>query len=264
MDPMSSSTVRWKALKFDLRKNLVLESDAEVTFEQLFDLFVNGNLYITTVLTPFQLKEWAVGFLYSEGLISSASDVKEIKVGSDSIEVETRSTECEGLKIGRFLPDSCATALEMRRILFVNEISREILSNQLVVPREVVKNISIRLNKASTIYRTTGGTHSAAIFDEKGRMMAYSEDVGRHNAVDKVIGDSLLKGIRLRDKILAVSGRLSEDLVFKCARAKIPFVISLSAPLSRGLKLAEMAGITLIGFARGNRFNVYTHPSRVH
>ena len=166
-------------------------------------------------------------------------------------------------KIGRFLTDSCASTIALRRISYIKEISEEIFSNDLTIPRGIIRDLSISLNKASMTYRTTGGTHSAALFSTEGELLIYSEDVGRHNAVDKAIGSSLLGEVQLDNKILAVSGRLSEELVFKCARARMPLVMSLSAPLSRGLELAKMAGITLIGFARGDRFNVYTHPHRI-
>ncbi len=257
---------KWKAFKYDLKHGTKLQTDVEVASESLFDLYVNENLYMTAVLTPFHLKEWSIGFLYSEGLINSAKDVKKVIIKDDSIEVETsevKDLKSKLPKIGRFLSDSCVSTITLRRISYIKEVSDEILSNDLTIPKEIVRNLSISLNKASVTYRVTGGTHSAALFNTEGELLIYSEDVGRHNAVDKVIGSSLLREIQLDNKILAVSGRLSEDLVFKCARACIPLVLSLSAPLSRGLELAKMAGITLIGFARGDRFNVYTHPHRI-
>ena len=259
-------TVKWKALKFDLKYGTKLQTDVEVASEGLYDLYVNENLYMTAVLTPFQLKEWSIGFLYSEGLINSAREVKRVVINDDSIEVKIREAEDLGSrlpKIGRFLSDSCASTIALRRISYIKEISEEIFSNDITIPNGIIRNLSISLNKASMTYRTTGGTHSAALFSTEGELLIYSEDVGRHNAVDKAIGSSLLGEVQLDNKILAVSGRLSEELVFKCARARIPLVISLSAPLSRGLELAKMAGITLIGFARGDRFNVYTHPHRI-
>ncbi|HIE23857.1 MAG TPA: formate dehydrogenase accessory sulfurtransferase FdhD [Candidatus Korarchaeota archaeon] len=263
---MSRAVVAWRTLKFDLKNNSKLQTDVEIASESMYDLYVNGKLYVTVVLSPTQIKEWTIGFLYSEGLIDSVRRLKRVNINDDSIEVKTIETdtfEKRSLQIGRYLPDSCASTISMRRISFIKKISNEIFSNTLIVPKDMVKRISVLLNKASKTYRITGGTHSAALFNDEGKICFFSEDVGRHNAVDKVIGASLLNNIRLDDKILAVSGRLSGDLVFKCARARIPILISLSAPLSRGVELAEMAGITLIGFARGNRFNIYAHPQRI-
>ena len=257
-------TAKWRALKFDLREGTELQVDVEVALESIYDLYVNEKLYLTAVLTPFQLKEWSIGFLYSEGLIDSADEVERVVISGDSIKVkrsETKDQERKLPKIGGFLLGSSSSATI--RLSYVKGVSRELLSNDLTIPKELVKEISASLNEISQTYRATGGTHSAAIFGSNGELLMYSEDVGRLNAVDKVIGASLLAGMELDEKVMAVSGRISGDLVFKCSRARIPILMSPSAPLSFGLKLAEMAGITLIGFARGDRFNVYTHPHRI-
>jgi len=259
-------TIKWRTLKFDLRQGARLQTDVEVASEDLYDLYVNERLYVTAVLTPSQLKEWSIGFLYSEGLINSIGEVKRVSINGDSIGVEitgTRSLESKTPKVGRFLLGSCASTLMKERISYVKGVSRQLLSKDLTIPKELIKRISASLNEISRTYRATGGTHSAAIFGREGELLICSEDIGRHNAVDKVIGASLMKEIGLNDKILAVSGRISGDLVFKCSRARIPIVLSPSAPLSMGLRLAEMAGITLIGFAREDRFNVYTYPHRI-
>jgi FdhD protein len=263
---MCQPVVLWRALKFDLKNDSKLQTDVEIASESMYDLYVNGKLYVTAVLSPTQIKEWTIGFLYSEGLIDSVRQLKGVDIDDDSIEVKTIETgtfEKRPPQIGRYLADSCASTISLRRISFIKKISDEIFSNNLTIPKDMVKKISISLNEMSKTYRTTGGTHSAALFNDEGEICFFSEDVGRHNAVDKVIGASLLNDIRLDNKILAVSGRLSGDLVFKCARARMPILISLSAPLSWGVELAEMAGITLIGFARGNRFNIYAHPQRI-
>ena len=260
---MTSKTVRWRALRFDLGAGIGRRAKVEVASEELYDLYVNERLYVTAVLTPSQLEEWSIGFLYSEGLINSAAEVKEVSIEGKSIEVEIPGDLGRRSKFGRFLPGSCGSAVMKERISYVREMSKELLSRDLRVPKEVIKRITASLNEVSRTYRVTGGTHSAAIFSGEGELLTHSEDVGRHNAVDKVIGTSLMRGTRLDDKIMAVSGRISGDLVFKCSRARIQMVLSPSAPLSMGLELAEIGGITLIGFARGDRFNVYTHPHRL-
>ena len=113
------------------------------------------------------------------------------------------------------------------------------------------------------MFRETGGCHGAAIFDLKGSLITVKEDIGRHNAIDKVIGELILKKDSFNDKILTSTGRLTGDSVLKAVRAQIPIVSSLSAAVESGIILADSYGITLIGFARGKKMNIYTHPRRI-
>ena len=114
----------------------------------------------------------------------------------------------------------------------------------------------------SELYKTTGGTHSAALSDGE-NILIFHEDIGRHNAVDKVIGDAFLQQIRLDDKILITSGRVSSEILLKVAKGGIPLLVAISAPTDMAVELANKLGITLIGFARGKRMNVYTHEERI-
>ncbi|MHA2121636.1 MAG: formate dehydrogenase accessory sulfurtransferase FdhD, partial [Promethearchaeota archaeon] len=109
----------------------------------------------------------------------------------------------------------------------------------------------------------TGGCHGAAIFNQNGDLLSVKEDTGRHNAIDKVIGEMLLKNNRFENVFLISTGRLTSDSVLKAIRAKIPIVASFSAAIESGIKLAYAYGLTLIGFARGSRMNIYTHPERI-
>ena len=113
------------------------------------------------------------------------------------------------------------------------------------------------------LYRETGGCHGAAIFDIEGNLLCAKEDIGRHNAIDKVIGEMILNNHSFKNVFLISTGRLTSDSVLKAIRAKIPIIASISAPIESGIKLAFAYGITLIGFARGKRMNIYTHPERI-
>jgi FdhD protein len=114
----------------------------------------------------------------------------------------------------------------------------------------------------SLIFRTTGGVHSAALCNNR-EIMLFSEDIGRHNAIDKIFGQCFEKGIHVDDYIVLTSGRVSSEIIIKIARRKVPILISKSAPTSSGVKLADELGITLVGFVRGSRMNVYTHNWRI-
>jgi formate dehydrogenase accessory protein FdhD len=133
----------------------------------------------------------------------------------------------------------------------------------LTVKAEVVFNSVNQLNFKAELFRKTGGVHAAAIHKADGSLVALAEDVGRHNAVDKVIGIAALKQTSFRECFLASSGRLSGDVVFKAAKVGLPIIASLAAPLSSGVEMAEAANLTLAGFVRGKRMNIYCYPERI-
>jgi FdhD protein len=132
-----------------------------------------------------------------------------------------------------------------------------------VVGAESVWGMARELNLRSGTYRETGGTHAAMLFSLGGDPLFFGEDVGRHNAVDKVVGAAVLGGVDLGGCVLVSSGRLSGEIVLKAARVGVPVVASVAGPLESGVRVAEAAGITLVGFVRGRRLNVYAHGGRV-
>ena len=127
----------------------------------------------------------------------------------------------------------------------------------------VVSQSVRNLNTIAEKFRKTGGGHVAALYSTDGELVALAEDVGRHNAVDKVIGAGATKNMDFRNLFLALSGRLTGDIVLKAARMKIPVIASLSAAISSGLEAAQLTGVTLVGFVRGKRMNIYTYPERI-
>lgn len=137
-----------------------------------------------------------------------------------------------------------------------------ILKSYTITPLVIRKAIA-GLNEGMEIYHQTGGTHGAALIDQTGNLLMLAEDVGRHNAVDRIIGKGLKQHIDFTSTFMVCSGRLTSDLVLKVAVAQIPLIASISAAIDSGIELADAAGITLIGFVRGTRMNVYTHPDRL-
>ena len=133
----------------------------------------------------------------------------------------------------------------------------------LTVKARVISESVKRLNILAEEFRKTGGVHVAALYSTSGELAALSEDVGRHNAVDKVIGVGTAKKLIFEILFLALSGRLTGDIVLKAARMRIPIVASMAAAINSGVEAAQLTGITLIGFVRGKRMNVYTHPERI-
>ena len=229
-----------------------------------------------TMRTPGADFELAAGFLFSEGVVSDRSDIAGIsyckdddlppdqlynivivelasapKVALDVLERHFQTTSACGV-CGKANLD----ALSMRGIGRVDGAMR--------VPVETITALPDRLRDAQRLFESTGGLHAAGLFDSQGEPVAVREDVGRHNAVDKLTGWALLEGVvPLGERILMVSGRTSFEILQKAAVAGIPMVCSVSAPSSLAIDVATEFGITLIGFLRGERFNLYAGPERI-
>jgi FdhD protein len=145
---------------------------------------------------------------------------------------------------------------------FEKPLTGKTLKDGIKIDKDALREIFHDFQKRSELYNMTGCIHSAAVSDGK-HLLVVAEDIGRHNAVDKVIGYCVLENIPMRDKIILVSGRLSSEIATKCARWDIPIVVSRAAPTALAVDIAEKRGITMVGFMRGKRLNIYTHPERI-
>ncbi|NLI93808.1 MAG: formate dehydrogenase accessory sulfurtransferase FdhD [Peptococcaceae bacterium] len=226
-------------------------------------LFVNEREIVTMVCSPNDLKELGVGFLLSEGLIQNSKNI-----------VELECQESEGLLHIRIYPEPSNTNSFLRRniasccgkgragLYFINDARqvKEVKASGCFTKNLLLRHMSW-LEKNARSFRLTGGVHSAALAND--RILLMAEDIGRHNAVDKVLGALCLQGMETADTCLLLSGRVSSEIVIKAARANIPLMLSKGAPTDLAIDLAEDLNITLIGFARENRLNIYSHPERV-
>ncbi|MFX0073896.1 MAG: formate dehydrogenase accessory sulfurtransferase FdhD, partial [Candidatus Hermodarchaeota archaeon] len=179
---------------------------------------------------------------------------------------EFSSEKMELTPVSRVIDTTCGIPSPWRKLIKEKLIETENIldfDKGLLVSSELIFAIMVEMQKNTHLFRETGGCHGAAIFDKTGSLVSVKEDIGRHNAIDKVIGEILLKKLTFKDKIITTTGRLTGDSVLKAVRAQIPIVSSLSAPIESGIKLAESYGITLIGFVRGKRMNIYSHPNRI-
>jgi FdhD protein len=224
-----------------------------------------------TMRTPGNDAELAVGFLFTEGLVRSPGDLRRPPVRELAVEGGAANTvtvrlaapfDAERLKRNFYATSSCGICGKAS-IEHLHATARPV-DHGVVVARSLLVRLPGALRERQALFDRTGGLHATGVFDLEGRLLAVREDVGRHNAMDKVIGHHLLEGqVPLSERVLMVSGRLSFELVQKAAMAGAPVLCAVSAPSSLAVQAAARLGITLVGFVRGESYNVYTHPERV-
>ena len=208
-----------------------------VTKETSLTIFLNGKRVKRLCCSPDKIRELVLGFFYSQGRLKSPKDLKSLrwdrKKGIVKVEIP-------------FLKEP--------RLLKVRSI--------LKVRKESIFSLALATEKRSKLFRATGGVHSACLTDRK-KIILFTEDIGRQNALDKIIGASLLKNISLQNKVMLTSGRITSETITKMARAKIPIIVSPGAPTDLAINLAKKLGITVVGFARGERMNIYSREERI-
>jgi FdhD protein len=226
-----------------------------------------------TMRTPGNDESLALGFLFTEGIIKHGSDVQSIHVAEDpsgnALTVQLKSHVTVDLaKLERhfYTTSSCGVCGKASLEAVQQQCNIELPKTQWKVPSQVLYSLPDSLRNQQANFAQTGGIHGCALFDLDGHFILSAEDVGRHNALDKLIGQSILSmpTIPLCNHILMLSGRISFELVQKAAMAGIRFIAAVGAPSSLAIDLAEDMGITLVGFLRGERCNIYTHPHRVN
>jgi len=229
-----------------------------------------------TMRTPGNDFELAVGFLFSEGIIHDKNDILSVKYCFTSIPDQqdkniVRVELTPGLEIDLskqkrnfFAHSGCGICGKASIDAVYKTISRKALEIDVKLTIKTLLQIPIKTLKQQVNFNNTGGIHSASVFDSSGKMLVIKEDVGRHNAVDKIMGHFLLSNDPvLSDRILFLSGRMGFELVQKASMAHIPIVVSVGAPTSLSVKLGKELGMTLVGFTRENKFNIYCGEERI-
>lgn len=236
-----------------------------VVVEEPLEFRVDGKPGSVTMRTPGQDEELLRGFLYAEGVIAEAGDIRELeRLEPNVFNVKLRSALARKRLPERstFASSSCGVCgkVSIESLHF----HAPVIDAALSVSHEVVSSLPDKLRGAQTVFAATGGLHAAGLFSAAGDLEAVREDVGRHNAVDKLVGWAVGEGrVPLHAAILCVSGRLSFEIVQKAVVAGFPVVAAVSAPSSAAVDIAEQYGVTLCGFVRDGRFNIYTHVDRV-
>ena len=225
-------------------------------------IVLNNRELVTLLCSPAKLDFLTIGFLYSEGLINSKDIIKDIVLDPERgiIDVTTKEPikSPEDILSRRIIASSGGKGASS--LSAVHPRSR--IDSQIHISPPEVLNLIQEFVHHSELFAATGGVHSAALCDTKA-ILVFSEDIGRHNAIDKIFGECIVKDIPTHNRLLITSGRVSSEILLKVAKRNIPILISKSAPTNLGVKLANDSGITLIGFVREKRMNVYTHTWRL-
>jgi FdhD protein len=243
----------------------------EVVVEEPLEIRVKGVPVSVTMRTPGDDGELAIGFLVTEGIIASREDVRGIEIENEKgngniVDVALRvglDVDLERLRRNVFAASSCGVcgkaSIDAVRVRGLMPPARDVRLSP-----DVLRGMTDTLRAGQTVFGRTGGLHAAGIFDVEGRMLAIREDVGRHNAVDKIIGHAVLTGeIPLARSVLVVSGRGGFEIIQKALAASIPILAAVSAPSSLAVQLARDMGQTLVGFLRGGRFVIYSGEERL-
>ncbi len=232
-----------------------------VAVEEPLEIRIGGQPVAVTMRTPGHDEELALGFCLSEGLSPTAAALPP-DLAANTVEVDAPTFDPERLRRSFYTSSSCGVC--GKGALEAVEVDAPRVESRLAVAAAVLADLPERLRRAQPAFAATGGLHATGLFDADGELLCLREDVGRHNAMDKVAGWAFLEGrLPLAELVLCVSGRLSFELVQKAAVAGCPLLVAVGAPSSLAVELAAVRGITLCGFARGGRLNVYTEPWRV-
>jgi FdhD protein len=229
--------------------------------EEPLEIRIGGRPVAVTMRTPGQDEELALGFCLSEGLRPAAARLPD-DLAANTVEVDAPGLDPERLQRSFYTSSSCGVCGKGALEAVAVEAAR--VDSRLSISLAVVESLPPRLRTEQAAFAATGGLHATGLFTPEGELVCLREDVGRHNALDKVVGWAFTDGrLPLADTVLCVSGRLSFELVQKAAVAGCPVLVAVGAPSSLAVELAADRGITLCGFVRDGRANVYTEPWRI-
>lgn len=233
-----------------------------VIMERPLTVEVDGATY-TLLRTPGSDRELAVGFLFTEGLITRVSDILMLQECPDSPDVINVKTSSPGNKPPRSLMITSSCGLCGREDIGALVAALGCVESSWRVPLRTLYTLPAAVRALQPLFAQTGGAHASALFDATGRVLCVKEDVGRHNGLDKLIGHALLRNLPLNNLGVFLSGRTSLELITKAARARIPVLAAVGAPTAIAAEAADRLGITLCGFLREERISVYAHGERI-
>jgi FdhD protein len=255
-----------------LKKGRLEKTTDQVAVEEPLEIRLKGEPFQVLMRLPGWDKELALGFLYTEGIIRNLAEVITLHFCGTETDpmlppnvVDVKLTDAAMARRGRRHLEVAYSSCGLCAKEAVAEISRKVppVASDLTISPGDLLALMKRLDAAQAVFKITGGTHGVALATPDGQTFLLAEDVGRHNAMDKVIGRALVERRDLTRMVALLSGRLSFEMALKAARAQIPILAAVSAPTTMALKLGQELHLTLAGFAREDRLNIYTHPQRL-
>ena len=253
-------------------RDKVVEERDEVAIEEPLEIRVNAESLTVTMRTPGHDFDLAAGLLYAEGLIAAAGDILVMKGDMDPANPDRENTLLTAIKPNDagphsprgFLSTSSCGVCGKKDLAAIRCFVPPLLNDDFRVAAGTIYELNARMREAQQVFTRTGGLHAAALFDQAGTLLSLREDIGRHNAVDKLIGAELLAGrIPLSNRLMMISGRASFEILQKVAVARLPILCAVSAPSSMAVQMARDLNMTLIGFLRGETMNIYAGAERI-
>jgi FdhD protein len=239
------------------------EKEAEVIVEKLVSLTVNGKVWLTFMCTPVLLEALAIGFLYNENIIQSMNEVEQTHIcaSNDIVDVWLTHTVKQPDLWRR--TSGCAGGITSAEIKNIQTTSNITTANaDATIRAEQINHLVSQLFEKQEMYHEAGGVHISALCDGQNIILA-AEDIGHQNTLDKISGLYLMQQPSMEQKFLLTSGRVGSEMIQKASRIGAPILISRTSPSSLSIEMANQLGITLVGYARGSQFKIYTHPQRV-
>jgi FdhD protein len=237
---------------FQVKGGRLEEVKGEVVREQPLTVYVNGERFLTLLCSPFQLEALVVGYLWMEKVVEDPAEIVRLDISEVDGRADATLSREVVLPTERILTSGCGGGMTFR---IDPRLFPRLRSTLRVTPRQLAARLKELFGRA-THYQASRGIHGAALADRE-RLLVMAEDVGRHNAVDKVKGEALLKGIPTEDRILLSTGRVSSEMLLKAARMRVPVVASRTSPTEMAVGLAEQLGITVVGYLRPDACNLY-------
>jgi len=224
--------------------------------EMPLTIFINGQETVTILCTPTRLTHLVLGFLYLEGVINDMKEVDSLRVCEDEPVADVRLSKTDYKEPPRrTLTSGCGSGVSF------NAREQRVESDLTITPEEVL-SLMKQLYQQQDLFQLGGGIHSSALCNRK-QILALAEDIGRHNTLDKIMGECLMRKLPTRDCLLLTTGRVSSEMLLKAARMKVPIVVSRGSPTEHAISLGKDLGITVIGYARGNRLSVFSGEGRI-
>ena len=255
---------------FTVKGGRIYSEMTDLTMEVPLQIIVNGQPHTLVMFTPQNVRELAFGFIFTEGLINDVTDINDCKISAvrrdgeeiieASVDIDAKASSPMAASGKRVSYSSCGICGTENYYQLKSRLKR--VKSRQRFSMDMLNRVSHRLETFQPLYTRTGGSHAAVLFDSKGKQIVRCEDMGRHNALDKLIGSTLINQIPSEDKVLVSSGRASLEMILKTVRAGFPVFVAMSRPTSRAVEAAKFYNVTLIDLAK-NTNRIYSHVRRI-